>query len=79
MRPFVRENQELANFGLRALIPNSMFFIHVRNMFARAMPLLMRLGVRMDNKIQRAAHATQLPAIRPAAAVPAAYGHSMIT
>jgi len=67
MRPFVRENQQLANFGLRTLIPDSMFQIHVRNLLARAVPLLMRLGVRMDKKIQRAAHAVELPVIRPAA------------
>lgn len=65
MRPFVHANQELANFGLRTLIPDSMFFIHFRNTIARFVPLLMRLGVRMDKKIQRAAHAIELPTTRP--------------
>jgi 2-polyprenyl-6-methoxyphenol hydroxylase-like FAD-dependent oxidoreductase len=66
MRPFVRENQQLASWGLRTLIPDSVFFIHLRNTLARIVPLLMRLGVRMDKKIQRAANAIQLPATRPA-------------
>ncbi|HTU62076.1 MAG TPA: FAD-dependent monooxygenase, partial [Polyangiales bacterium] len=57
MRPFVKANQELADNGLRTLIPDSMFFIHFRNAVARVVPLLMRLGVRMDRSIQRAAHA----------------------
>lgn len=65
MRPFVRANQQLASFGLRTLIPDSRFFIHVRNAFARIVPLLMRLGVPLDKKIQRAANAIVLPAVRP--------------
>jgi 2-polyprenyl-6-methoxyphenol hydroxylase-like FAD-dependent oxidoreductase len=66
MRPYVEPNQALASFGLRALLPNSKLAIGIRNLAVRAVPLLMRLGIRSDKQIQRASHAIELPAALPA-------------
>jgi 2-polyprenyl-6-methoxyphenol hydroxylase-like FAD-dependent oxidoreductase len=61
MRPFVLENQRIAAAGKSFLVPGSTLAIHARNLAIRLIPLVTRLGVRIDARLQRASHAIELP------------------
>lgn len=67
MRPFVKQNQELAGSGIKFLLPSTQLQIRLRNTAVRALPLLFRLGIGFGKKVEAASHAIDLP---PAGASP---------
>lgn len=63
MRPFVKQNQELAGSGIKVLLPGSRLGIALRNTAMRAAPLLLRLGIGFGKKVEAASRAIDLPPV----------------
>jgi 2-polyprenyl-6-methoxyphenol hydroxylase-like FAD-dependent oxidoreductase len=78
MRAYVRQNQDIAQAGLRMLLPGSRAAIAVRNAAMRVFPLLLRLGVGFGKKLERASNAIELPPAGSPGRAPAVPGRDLI-